>query len=68
MTSHKTKTLCWDGSRTKFEDFWEDFKIRAVKKKCEGHLSTTHHPDLPSDGEAADLDRHSKKVKKAMKK
>ena len=34
----KAKTLYWDGKRSTFEDFWEDFEIRAVKKKFEEHV------------------------------
>ena len=67
MSEPKTKSIYWNGNRTKFEEFWESFEIRAVKKKYDGHLSTTRHPELPEDGEAADLDIYNRKMKKVMK-
>jgi hypothetical protein len=67
----KRRRLYWDGNRTGFEAFFEDFEIRAVKKGFEGHISEVMHPDLPANGEIADMTLltrdEEKKAKKALK-
>jgi hypothetical protein len=67
----KRRRLYWDGNRTGFEAFFEDFEIRAVKKGFEGHISETMNPDLPANGEIADMTLlprdEEKKAKKALK-
>jgi len=67
MSDEKRKTLYWYGARATFEDFWEDFEIRAVKKKFEEHLTLKQYENLPSQGEDADLRLLTKEDRKAAK-